>query len=55
MRVLGTAVGGVILIINMKTFLEAIGIGGVLAYVVYVAVFTLWMATLTHSIFINRL
>ena len=55
MRVLGTAVGGVILITNMKTFLEAIGIGGVLAYVVYVAIFALWMAALTYSIFINRL
>jgi uncharacterized protein len=55
MRVLGTAVGGVILSTNMKTFLEAVGIGGVLAYVVYVAIFALWIAALTHSIFINRL
>ena len=55
MRVLGTAVGGVILITNMKTFLEAIGVGGVLAYVVYVAIFALWIAALTHSILINRL
>ena len=30
-RILGTAVGGVILVTNMRTFLEAIGISGALA------------------------
>ena len=30
-RILGTAVGGVILITNMKTFLGAVGISGPLA------------------------
>src|ERR687895_2038246 len=35
MRVLGTAVGGVILITNMRTFLEAVGVSGPLVVVIY--------------------
>ena len=54
MRVLGTAVGGVILITNMKTFLEAIGVTGVLTYVIYVVIVAVWVAALVHSIVINR-
>ncbi len=39
MRVLETAAGGVILITNMKTFLEAVEV---------------WIAALVHSVEINR-
>src|SRR5919107_4380972 len=34
-RIMGTAVGGVILIVNMKTFLKAIGVSGGLAILIY--------------------
>src|ERR671921_1865783 len=37
-RILGTAVGGIILITNMKTFFGAVGIGGPLAILIYVAI-----------------
>ena len=43
-RILGTAVGGVILITNMKTFLEAVGVSGPLAIVVYVLIVSVWIA-----------
>jgi uncharacterized protein len=53
-RILGTAVGGVILITNMKTFLEAVGVGGPLAIVVYVLIVAVWIAALVFSIQVNR-
>src|SRR5918997_1176828 len=54
MRVLGTAVGGVILITNMRTFLEAVGVSGVLVFVVYALIVVVWLAALAHSIMVNR-
>lgn len=54
MRVLGTAVGGVILITNMRTFLEAIGVEGGLVFVIYALIVVVWMAALAHSIMVNR-
>jgi len=54
MRVLGTAVGGVILVTNMKTFLEAIGVSGSLAYLIYAIIVVVWLAGLAHSIVVNR-
>jgi uncharacterized protein len=54
MRVLGTAVGGVILITNMKTFLEAVGVSGGLVFVAYALIIVVWIAALAHSITINR-
>jgi uncharacterized protein len=54
MRVLGTAVGGVILITNMRTFLEAVGVGGGSVYVVYALIVVVWLAALAHSIIVNR-
>jgi uncharacterized protein len=54
MRVLGTAVGGVILITNMRTFLEAVGVSGGLVFVVYTLVVVVWVAALAHSIMVNR-
>ena len=53
-RILGTAVGGVILITNMKTFLEAVGVSGPLAIVVYVLIVAVWIAALVFSIQVNR-
>jgi uncharacterized membrane protein YfcA len=54
MRVLGTAVGGVILITNMRTFLEAIGVSGPLVVVIYALIVVGWLAALAHSILVNR-
>jgi uncharacterized protein len=53
-RILGTAVGGVILVTNMKTFLETIGVTGVAAIVVYVLLVAVWIAALAFSIQVNR-
>jgi uncharacterized membrane protein YfcA len=54
MRVLGTAVGGVILITNMRTFLGAIGVEGGVVFVVYALIVVVWLAALAHSIMVNR-
>jgi uncharacterized protein len=54
MRVLGTAVGGVILITNMRTFLGAIGVEGSVVYVIYALIVIVWIAALAHSITVNR-
>jgi uncharacterized protein len=54
MRVLGTAVGGVILVTNMKTFLETAGAGGGLALLIYALIVVVWVAALAHSIMVNR-
>jgi uncharacterized protein len=53
-RILGTAVAGVILITNMKTFLEAMGASGALAIVIYVLIVAVWLTALGHSIIVNR-
>lgn len=54
MRILGTAVGGIILITNMRTFLGAIGIEGGLAVAVYVVIVAVWVTALAFSIMVNR-
>ena len=51
---MGTAVGGIILIVNMRTFLEAIGGSGGLALLIYVLIVVVWVAALDHSIRVNR-
>jgi uncharacterized protein len=53
-RILGTAVAGVILITNMKTFLEAMGVSGGLTLGLYVLIVVVWLAALAHSIMVNR-
>jgi uncharacterized membrane protein YfcA len=53
-RILGTAVAGVILITNMKTFLEVAGVSGGLATVVYLLIVLVWLTALGHSIVVNR-
>src|ERR671921_2117401 len=53
-RIMGTAVGGVILIVNMRTFLGAIGVEGNVVFVVYALIVAVWLAALAHSIMVNR-
>ncbi len=53
-RILGTAVGGVILLTNMKTFLEAAGVSGPMAIIVYVLIAAVWIAALVFSIRVNH-
>jgi uncharacterized protein len=54
MRILGTAVGGVILVTNMRTFLGAIGVEGSVVFVVYALIVVIWVVALAHSIVVNR-
>ena len=54
MSVLGTAVGGVILITNMRTFLGALGVSGGVVFVVYALIVVVWVAALVHSVTVNR-
>ncbi len=53
-RILGSAVGGLILVTNMKTFLEAVGVGGALAVLIYILIVAVWIAAVAFSIRINR-
>jgi preprotein translocase subunit SecG len=38
----------------MKTFLEAIGVSGGLALLIYVLIVVFWVTALAHSIMVNR-
>src|ERR671920_6269 len=49
-RVLGTAVGGVILLVNAKTFLEAVGFDPSLNVIVYAAILVVWLTALYFAI-----
>jgi glucan phosphoethanolaminetransferase (alkaline phosphatase superfamily) len=53
-RILGSTVGGLILVTNMKTFLEAVGVGGVLAVLIYILIVAVWIAAVVFSIRLNR-
>ena len=53
-RILGTAVGGVILVTNMRTFMGAIGVEGALAVAIYVLIVAVWVAAFAHSVMVNR-
>jgi hypothetical protein len=53
-RILGTAVAGVILITNMRTFMGAIGIEGTTALLLYGLIVVVWLVALVHSIMVNR-
>jgi uncharacterized membrane protein YfcA len=53
-RILGSAVGGLILVTNMKTFLEAVGVGGTLAVLIYILIVAVWIAAIAFSIRVNR-
>jgi uncharacterized membrane protein YfcA len=53
-RILGTAVAGVILITNMRTFMGAVGIEGATATLLYVLIVVVWVTALVHSIMVNH-
>jgi uncharacterized protein len=53
-RILGSTVGGLILVTNMKTFLEAVGVGGALAILIYILIVAVWIAAVAFSIQVNR-
>ena len=53
-RILGSAVGGLILVTNMKTFLEAVGVGGALAVLIYILIVAVWIAAIVFSVRVNR-
>jgi uncharacterized membrane protein YfcA len=53
-RILGTAVGGIILVTNMRTFMGAVGIEGATALLLYALIVVVWIAALAHSIMVNR-
>jgi hypothetical protein len=53
-RILGSAVGGLILVTNMKTFLEAVGVSGALAILIYILIVAVWIAAVAYSIRVNR-
>jgi len=38
----------------MKTFLEAMGVSGALAIVIYALIVAVWLVALGHSIMVNR-
>jgi uncharacterized protein len=49
-RILGTAVGGVILLVNMQTFFEAVGLTGTPATVGYFLIVGVWTAAIAFAI-----
>jgi uncharacterized protein len=49
-RILGTAVGGVILLVNMQTFFEAIGLTGTPATIGYFLIVGVWTAAIAVAI-----
>jgi uncharacterized membrane protein YfcA len=54
MRILGTAVGGIILLTNMRTFINTIGIEGNAAFVIYAVIVVVWISALAFSILVNH-
>ena len=53
-RILGTAVAGIILITNMQTFLETIGVTGTPATVIYLLIAIVSLSALAWAIFVTR-
>jgi uncharacterized membrane protein YfcA len=53
-RILGTAVGGFILVVNMKTFFESIGVQGSLASVAYFLIIAVWVAAIAFAVMAIR-
>jgi uncharacterized protein len=53
-RILGTAVGGFILVVNMRTFFEAIGVQGTLASVGYFLIIAVWAAAIVFAVMAIR-
>src|SRR5215213_9692456 len=53
-RIMGTAVGGFILVVNANTFFSAIGLSTSLATVAYVLLVAVWIAALAFAIVARR-
>jgi uncharacterized protein len=55
-RILGTAVGGLILVTNMRTFLEAAGLNSdpALKWSIYAVIVAIWLAALAFAVTIVR-
>ena len=53
-RILGTAVGCIILITNMKTFLETVGVSGGTATLIYTLIAAVSLGSLAFAIFVTR-
>jgi uncharacterized membrane protein YfcA len=55
-RILGTAVGGLILVTNMRTFLKAVGLNSdpVLTWGIYAVIVMIWVAALAFAVMIVR-
>jgi hypothetical protein len=53
--VLGTAAGGLIILTNSKTLLEAVGVPGVGVAVVAAVVFVLWISAIVWAVKQERL
>jgi uncharacterized protein len=55
-RILGTAVGGLILVTNMRTFLRAVGLNSdpVLTYSIYAVIVAVWVAALVFAVQVVR-
>ena len=53
-RILGTAVGGIILITNIKTFLETVGVSGGTATLIYALIAAVSLGALAFAIFVTR-
>ena len=49
-RVLGSAVGGIIVLTNAKTILESVGITGTVTWTVYGLVVAAWISAITYSL-----
>jgi mannitol-specific phosphotransferase system IIBC component len=53
-RIMGTAVGGFILVVNANTFFSAIGLSTGLATVAYIVLVAVWVAALIFAIGARR-
>jgi hypothetical protein len=53
-RIMGTAVGGFILVVNAKTFFDAIGLSSSVATVAYIVLIAVWVAALIFAIGARR-
>ena len=53
-RIMGTAVGGFILVVNANTFFEAIGVAPSVASVLYVILVAVWIAALAFAVMAMR-
>jgi uncharacterized membrane protein YfcA len=53
-RIMGTAVGGFILVVNANTFFDAVGISASIASVLYVVLVAVWIAALAFAVMAMR-